>query len=55
MYEASAQTAGRTASAVAYGFFGTTATCGPFVAEIDRCADALAAEEAARLGMAQKP
>ena len=52
MYEASAQTADRTPSAGAYDLFGTTATYRQFVAKIDRCADALAAEEAAWQGMA---
>lgn len=42
MYEALAQTAERCPEAVAYDFFGTTATYRQFLAEIDRCADALA-------------
>lgn len=43
MYEALERTAKRTPRAVAYDFFGTIATYAQFLAEIDRCADALAA------------
>jgi len=43
MYEALMQTAERCPEAVAYDFFGTTATYRQFAADIDRCADALAA------------
>jgi len=43
MYEALALTAERSPEAVAYDFFGRQATYRQFVAEIDRCADALAA------------
>jgi len=43
MYEALAQTAERYPEAVAYDFFGTTATYRHFLAAIDRCADALSA------------
>jgi long-chain acyl-CoA synthetase len=42
MYEALMQTAARCPAAVAYDFFGTTATYRQFAADIDRCADALA-------------
>jgi len=43
LYEALALTAERCPEAVAYDFFGRTATYRQFVTEIDRCADALAA------------
>jgi long-chain acyl-CoA synthetase len=43
LYEALALTAERCPEAVAYDFFGRTATYRQFVNEIDRCADALAA------------
>ncbi|MBI9086232.1 MAG: AMP-binding protein [Desulfobacterales bacterium] len=43
MYEALKQTVEKTPDALAYDFFGTTATYRQFAAEIDRCADALAA------------
>jgi len=43
MYEALMQTVYRNPDAVAYDFFGYTATYRQFGAEIDRCADALAA------------
>jgi len=43
LYEALALTAERCPEAVAFDFFGRTATYRQFVAEIDRCADALAA------------
>ena len=41
MYEALQKTVEQDPAAVAYDFFGTTATYGQFGAEIDRCADAL--------------
>ena len=40
MYEALMQTVSRSAAAVAYDFFGHTATYRQFAAEIDHCADA---------------
>jgi long-chain acyl-CoA synthetase len=43
MYEALMQTVERCPQAVAYDFLGTTATYGQFAADIDCCADALAA------------
>ena len=43
MYEALMQTVSRSPDALAYDFFGYTATYRQFGAEIDRCADALAA------------
>ncbi len=43
MYEALMQTVERCPQAVAYDFLGTTSTYGQFAADIDRCADALAA------------
>jgi len=43
MYEALMQTVERCPQAVAYDFLGTTATYRQFAADIDRCADALAA------------
>ncbi|HSO19569.1 MAG TPA: AMP-binding protein, partial [Desulfosarcina sp.] len=43
MYEALMRTVRRCPDAVAYDFFGTTATYRQFAGEIDRCADALAA------------
>jgi long-chain acyl-CoA synthetase len=43
MYEALMRTVAASPEAVAYDFFGTTATYRQFGAEIDRCADALAA------------
>jgi long-chain acyl-CoA synthetase len=43
MYEALMQTVSRSPEALAYDFFGYTATYRQFGAEIDRCADALAA------------
>jgi len=43
MYGALMQTVKRCPQAVAYDFLGTTATYGQFAADIDRCADALAA------------
>ena len=43
MYEALMQTVSKNTAAVAYDFFGHTATYRQFAAEIDRCADALSA------------
>jgi long-chain acyl-CoA synthetase len=43
MYEVLLETAARSPEAVAYDFFGTEATYGQFVEEIDRCAAALTA------------
>jgi long-chain acyl-CoA synthetase len=43
MYEALLQSIARNPDAIAYDFFGTTATYRQFGEEIDRCADALAA------------
>jgi len=43
MYEALFQTVGRSPEAVAWDFFGTTATYRQFGVQIDRCADALSA------------
>ena len=43
MHEALLQTVARCPEAIAYDFFGTTATYRQFAADIDRCADALAA------------
>ncbi|MDA8124736.1 MAG: AMP-binding protein [Deltaproteobacteria bacterium] len=43
LYEALMQTAAKTPDSLAYDFFDTTATYRAFAAQIDRCADALAA------------
>jgi long-chain acyl-CoA synthetase len=43
LHEAVAATAQRTPSAIAWNFFGTTSTYARLVADIERCADALAA------------
>ena len=48
LYEALAATARRVPEAIAWDFFGTRSTYEQLLAEVDRCAAALAADGAAR-------